>query len=170
MTLSPSDIQKMSDLRNIQMSDLPNAAEEILAALATGATKIQVVDTETYPAGVIEILGDNAQMAVDPNWAHIYPYSIEVLPGDKISFELCVENWLKHDVDVRFDVVGGDLIAQKDYITSKAGAGELVKLPFEVKVPHDCEQRRHPIAVDITFDGRRLGQIAEAIIIVKSED
>jgi glyoxylase-like metal-dependent hydrolase (beta-lactamase superfamily II) len=101
---------------------------------------------------------------MDYRWCHIYPYRSIVEPGQTLAaVEVRVRNHLFKParVRVRLRLPEGIRCAVPDMtVTIPAKSG--VAIPYELQCSGDG--RRSVITADITINGRRIGEYAEALI------
>jgi hypothetical protein len=117
------------------------------------------------------LLPGEADFGLEPSWVQIYPYQSLAQPGDALNLQVRVNNYLDHATSAEVRLVLPD-----DWSVTPAQAA--LELParqpgvrpaaasFRVQIPaqYTFAYPRVAIAVDVTFDGRRLGQVAEATI------
>jgi hypothetical protein len=111
--------------------------------------------------------GREASYGIDPRWASIYPYQLHAGDEGRVSLEVRVRNYGAQRAEA--DVA---LRLPRDW--EREPGGQRVALPpngtgtarFVVRVPHDFwwPVSRVAIAADLTVDGRRFGEIAEAVV------
>jgi glyoxylase-like metal-dependent hydrolase (beta-lactamase superfamily II) len=104
---------------------------------------------------------------LDEHWVRCYPYEQQVARGERAALEVVFTN---HSAEEREAVCRPVLPAewgvqpgpQGARIASKAEQG----ITFAFEVPRDAEPGRWVVPVEVTYDGRRLGQFREAILEV----
>ncbi len=116
------------------------------------------------------IADEECDFGLDPSWVHLYPYQMEVEAGGKRTLEVRVRNHRGRAMEV-----GVRLVLPEGWGSEPAGARMEVKakgeekVKFEVKVPAGwagTRASRVAIAADVVADGKRLGEIAEAVVDV----
>ena len=113
------------------------------------------------------LLPGETNFGLEPSWTQIYPYQSLAKPGDTLNLQVRVNNYLNHAADVEMSLAlpGGweatPALAQINLAAEQRGA-----VSFRVHIPADFvfAYPRVAIAADVTFDHRRLGQIAEATV------
>ena len=103
-------------------------------------------------------------MALDPHWIEFRPYKVRVEPGAEVEFQLCITN---HDDSERrcalhLHSVEGVKIEAAERALVLAG-GQVHEITVRVRMPQTFSTHSLPIVADVTWDGQRLGQVAEAI-------
>ena len=103
-------------------------------------------------------------MALDPHWIEFRPYKVQVEPGAEVEFQLCITN---HDDSERrcalhLHSVEGVKIEAAERALVLAG-GQVHEITVRVRMPQTFSTHSLPIVADVTWDGQRLGQVAEAI-------
>jgi len=103
-------------------------------------------------------------MALDPHWIEFRPYKVRVEPGAEVEFQLCITN---HDDSERrcallLRSVEGVEIEAAERALVLAG-GQVHKITVRVRLPQTFSTHSLPIVADVTWDGQRLGEVAEAI-------
>lgn len=119
-----------------------------------------------------ELLPENPDMGAQGFVARIQPYQVTAHSGEQIALDVAVHNPLPHPVQVALELVvpaGWQIIPQDGAGTSAtlqlaAGAAQMVR--FGVMAPAGSRARRVRVAVDVTVDGRRFGQQAEALVTI----
>ena len=103
-------------------------------------------------------------MALDPHWIEFRPYKVRVEPGAEVEFQLCITN---HDDSERrcalhLHSVEGVKIEAAERALVLAG-GQVHEITVRVRMPQTFSTHSLPIVADVTWDGQRLGEVAEAI-------
>ncbi len=117
------------------------------------------------------IADSDTDVGMDPSPIEIYPYQSSAAPGESCNYELRARNHRSTDVTLTIA-----LVLPGTWICEPAVAKIIVKgrgearTSVEIKIPHDyrSDQRRIAIAADVLADGRYLGQIAEALVEIRS--
>lgn len=106
----------------------------------------------------------NPDMGMDPNWIEFYPYKVRVRPGDSVVFQVKVINYEAElrECTLQFRSVEGTKFYPRDFqfqVDARSGK------TLNVRVEFPAEFKRHalPVLADVTWNGRHLGEIAEAI-------
>jgi hypothetical protein len=111
--------------------------------------------------------GREASYGIDPRWAGIYPSQAHADGDGRVSLEVRVRNYGPAPAEA-------DVALRLPRAWERDPGGQRVELPangtgtarFVVRVPHDFwwPVSRVAIAADVTVDGRRFGEIAEAVV------
>lgn len=100
--------------------------------------------------------------------AIIHPYQISVQPGDAVTIRAVVTNPYAHNVTAALSLVtprGWSVAPDVQHIALGPHASQ--EAAFTLSIPAQQQPvRRARIALDLAFDDRRLGQIAEALVTV----
>jgi glyoxylase-like metal-dependent hydrolase (beta-lactamase superfamily II) len=117
-----------------------------------------------------ELIADpDTDFGLDPSWAHIFPYQSVATPGGTLRLELRVRNHRSRPIDVEaILVVPSGWAATPASIRFTVGARVSGRSSVSVRVPPGWRGQRLAIAADVTVDGRYLGEIAEAVVDVRS--
>jgi glyoxylase-like metal-dependent hydrolase (beta-lactamase superfamily II) len=110
---------------------------------------------------------DHPNYGLDEQWVRCYPYEQRVAPGARATLEVVFTN---HSMEEREAVCRPVLPAEwgagpeprRARIVPKAEQG----IAFAFEVPRDAEPGRWVVPIEVTYDGRRLGQFREAILEV----
>ena len=113
------------------------------------------------------LLPGEANFGLEPSWVQIYPYQPLAVSGDCVEFEVRLSNFLTETADA-----GVKLVLPNGWMASPSigrvviPAGSRGRIGFEVQIPAEYTflYPRVAIAADVIFNGRRLGQIAEAVV------
>jgi glyoxylase-like metal-dependent hydrolase (beta-lactamase superfamily II) len=108
----------------------------------------------------------DAMFGVDNNWLSVYPYQSDLEPGQETELQLRYRNWLPHTstVRARFRLPDGWRIEPAELEISAPARAERSG-SLRLRIPADVvKNRRAVITVDAVRDGRRLGEITEALV------
>ena len=112
--------------------------------------------------GVVQ--APHPDMAMDPHWIEFRPYKVRIRPGDAVDFRLYVKNHAEDEKScrVRFRSVDGVSVdpVEKELVL---GGGETKEVVVRVRFPREFSTHSLPVLADVDWDGRRLGEVAEAI-------
>ena len=103
-------------------------------------------------------------LGMDPRWVQLYPYKVRVTPGAEVKFELRVTN---HESEPRVcafalrSLEGVRLTPARGEVAVPAGSTATAHLT--AMFPQAFRTHALPIVADVTWNGRHLGEIAEAI-------
>jgi glyoxylase-like metal-dependent hydrolase (beta-lactamase superfamily II) len=113
------------------------------------------------------LLPGEANFGLEPSWTQIYPYQSLARPGDTLDLQIRMTNFLPRGVQAEVSLAlpagwtAAPAAARLEIAANARGtAGFRVQIPAGYLFPYP----RIAIAADVTFDGRRLGQIAEATV------
>lgn len=103
-------------------------------------------------------------LGMDPRWVEFYPYKLRVQPGESVRFELRVTNHQEEQqtFSARLRSSEGVQLAPEE-LRATVAPGEVAKLAVEAQFPRRFTTHSLTIVADVTWAGRRLGGIAEAI-------
>ena len=103
-------------------------------------------------------------MAMDPHWIEFRPYKVRIRPGDAVDFRLYVKNHAEEETScrVRFRSVDGVSVDPPERELVLA-AGETKATAVRVHFPREFSTHSLPVLADVDWNGRRLGEVAEAI-------
>ena len=117
------------------------------------------------------IADPDPNMGVDPSWLKLFPYQMEILPGQTKRVEVRFTNYRPHPVEITgMFVLPDGWRASPATISVRAEANEKGKARATITVPANYSNplSRVAIALDVVADGKYLGQIAEAVVDLKS--
>jgi glyoxylase-like metal-dependent hydrolase (beta-lactamase superfamily II) len=102
---------------------------------------------------------------MDYRWCQFYPYRSEPDRGGEFEIELRLRNHLfkPAGVEVRLKC-GGNIICNQPVRSFTLDAKQQVAVPFLLKSVGENKDAREVVTADITINGRRLGEYAEAIV------
>ena len=113
------------------------------------------------------LLPGEPNFGLEPSWTQIYPYQSLARPGDTLNLQIRMTNFLPRSAqaEVRLALPPGwaatPPILRLDLQPYERGTvGFRLHIPASYIFPYP----RVAIAADVTFQGRRLGQIAEATV------
>jgi glyoxylase-like metal-dependent hydrolase (beta-lactamase superfamily II) len=112
------------------------------------------------------IADPDCNFGLNPSWARLYPYQLEVKPGSRAEVELRVRNYRTKPMQVEAALVlPPGWKASPQTLSLAAMPREDRSGGFIVEVPEnwDRAKRRVAFAADLMVDGQYLGQIAEAV-------
>ena len=112
------------------------------------------------------VLGQpHPDMGMDPHWVEFYPYKVRVKPGERVQLQVKITNY--HDTPshcaLRFLSSGGVTVTPEE-VELNIPPRALAKVDVEASVPGVFRTHSLTIAADVTWNDRRLGPIAEAIM------
>ncbi len=111
-----------------------------------------------------ELLPEQPNLSTEGFIARIMPYQSEARGGERAGFQVAVLNPFNHPVQAALTVVAPSGWETSPSVTAPLDAGEVRTMAFSVTPPASFNERRARIAVDVTVDGQRFGQQAEALI------
>lgn len=125
-----------------------------------------------------ELLPENPDRGTEGTLVRVYPYQAAAGAGKPVEYQVDVHNPFDHPSKAEIQLVlpegwhtSDDEVSENDFYTSPNAVrvfdlppGSTQSLFFQVIAPPDFKGRRARIAVDITLDGQRFGQQAEALV------
>jgi glyoxylase-like metal-dependent hydrolase (beta-lactamase superfamily II) len=102
---------------------------------------------------------------MDYRWCHIYPYRVRPAPQEKARIEVRLRNhlFLQADIKIALKLPPGITCDFPERDIALAGKTQ-VSVPFDLMKSAAAGKGRQVITADITINGRRIGEYAEAII------
>jgi glyoxylase-like metal-dependent hydrolase (beta-lactamase superfamily II) len=105
---------------------------------------------------------------LDNNWISVYPYQVEAKPGDSIDVQIRFRNWLYAPATITATwqtPEGWSLdpvkIQLRAFAKSESSARARLRIPASA-----APNRRYVITLDVTRDGRHLGEVTEMLVNV----
>ncbi|MFN8489576.1 MAG: MBL fold metallo-hydrolase [Caldilineaceae bacterium] len=103
-------------------------------------------------------------LGMDPRWIEFYPYKVRIRPGDTVTFQIKITN---HESETRACVlrlrsVDGVRLEPAE-ITVDAPPSQVTSVAVTAQFPATFTTHALPIVADVTWSGRVLGEVAEAI-------
>lgn len=117
------------------------------------------------------IADPDPDMGIDPAWIRLYPYQMMLLPGQTKRVEVRLRNHRPRRVQIRGVFVLPDgWRAQPAEISLAAEPKADAKTTATISVPANWSNplSRVAIALDVMADGKYLGQIAEAVVDIRT--
>ncbi len=104
-------------------------------------------------------------LGLDYRWCHFYPYRARIAPGKEERLELRLRNHLfkTAEVQIRLKLPDGIECPFAERSISIRGKTQLA-VPFDLTKSVGGQNGRRTVTADITINGRRLGEFAEALI------
>jgi glyoxylase-like metal-dependent hydrolase (beta-lactamase superfamily II) len=131
------------------------------------ATKAQRQDAFFH-----DLIADpDTDVGLNPSWVHLYPYQAIATPGETLQLELRVQNLRRAAINVEaMLVLPNSWRTTPGRLSIRVPAGETARTPVTISIPTQwrIDGSRLAIAADIMLDGRYLGQIAEAVVEIRS--
>jgi glyoxylase-like metal-dependent hydrolase (beta-lactamase superfamily II) len=119
-----------------------------------------------------ELIADpDTDVGLDPSWVEIRPYQATAVPGQPVQLEICARNHRATEIELEIALVlPPGWKSNPDRLRLKVPAQETSAVAVEMMVPVDWRgpYERRAIAADVIADGRYLGQVAEAVVEVRS--
>jgi hypothetical protein len=147
---------------------------DVLCAGHDLQTEVQPVVYQRFATKALQLtqlfeslLPGEANFGLEPSWVQIRPYQPLARPGDTLEFEVRVTNFDGKAADALLNLVlPGGWTCSPDSHQVRVSAGKSSSVRFDVTIPsvYRFKYPRVAIAVDVTFNGRRLGQISEAVV------
>lgn len=103
----------------------------------------------------------------DPFWVRIEPYRSTIEAGNKMDLKLYIRNFLpeKQQYKLRFNSLPSIVVEPSSLVCAVAG-GSKQCLPLSIRVRPDTQAGVYIVAVDITIDNRRYGELFDFIVNV----
>jgi glyoxylase-like metal-dependent hydrolase (beta-lactamase superfamily II) len=103
-------------------------------------------------------------LGMDPHWIEFYPYKVRVEPGAIVDFQVRITNHeaATRTCRLRFRSVAGVQLDPGE-VQVDALPGQVTTVVVTVRFPTTFTTHSLPVVADVTWDGRRLGEMAEAI-------
>jgi hypothetical protein len=106
----------------------------------------------------------HADRTMDPHWIEFRPYKIRIRPGDEVCFRLYVKNHSAEQeaCSLRFRSVSGVALdrVERAFLVE---AGQTQEVEVRARFPAVFVTHSLPVLADVTWGGKRLGEVAEAI-------
>lgn len=118
-----------------------------------------------WQAHFIDILDQpHPNLGMDPHWVEFYPYKVRIQPGDVVPFQVKITN---HEAEprtaiLRFRSVAGVHLEPLE-TTIVAPPSQVTTATVMAHFPTSFTTHSLPVVADVTWNGQRLGEIAEAI-------
>lgn len=114
---------------------------------------------------------ETAGFGVEGTGARIEPYQTAAYGGDEIAFEVYLANPFQtgSEADVRLLAPPGWKVEPAVRVVKMQPGEEVVKV-FHVHVPSGTVVRRARLTADVIVNGRRFGQLAEALVSVEEDE
>ena len=103
-------------------------------------------------------------LGMDPHWVEFYPFKVRVKPGGEVTFEIRVRN---HESETRRGSVALTTTAgvevSPEAFDVEVAVGETKAFEIVAKMPEETRSHSWTIVADVTWNGKHLGGIAEAV-------
>jgi glyoxylase-like metal-dependent hydrolase (beta-lactamase superfamily II) len=113
------------------------------------------------------LLPGEANYGLEPSWTQIYPYQSLVRPGETLNLQIRMTNFLAQPAQAQVHLVLPEgwtttpPIGRLNIPPQQRGRANFrVRVPGSYRFPYP----RIAVAVDVTLNGRHLGQVAEATV------
>jgi len=113
------------------------------------------------------LLPGEANFGIEPNWVQIYPYQSLARPGHTLRLQVRMTNFRETPVSASVRLVTpGGWTCDPDTVRLNLASGDQARAGLVVHISADYVVRwpKCVIAADVVFDGKRLGQVAEAVV------
>jgi glyoxylase-like metal-dependent hydrolase (beta-lactamase superfamily II) len=110
---------------------------------------------------------ENVEQAIFPDYVFLYPYQPSCPPGGTVPMQVWYENIFEKTSTLEFSLnLPASWRADPDSGALTVEPGEKGTFEFQLTLPEDPPtfHRRQPFTVDATIDGKRYGQVAEAVV------
>ena len=106
----------------------------------------------------------SADMGMDPHWVEFYPYKVRVRPGDEVSFEVRVTNHEAVPGQCQLHFLGtAGLELEPGQAELEVEPGAVGSCQIRASIPAVLASHSLTVVADVTWNGRRLGPIAEGV-------
>jgi glyoxylase-like metal-dependent hydrolase (beta-lactamase superfamily II) len=117
------------------------------------------------------IADPDTDVGVDPSWLKIYPYQMMVLPGQTKRVEVRFRNYRPRRVEITGMFVlpeGWSANPSKILIGAEPNSDAKAEAAISIPASYSNPLSRVAIALDVIADGKYLGQIAEAVVDIRT--
>jgi len=113
------------------------------------------------------IAEDDYRYGYDPFWVRVEPYRVKVKAGETAELAVTVRNFRRNPQEHRvvFDAASG-LTVEPAVLQGRVAGESRVVFPARVRAAADAAPGVRLIGLDITLDGRRYGELFDAIVEV----
>jgi glyoxylase-like metal-dependent hydrolase (beta-lactamase superfamily II) len=110
---------------------------------------------------------DDYRYGYDPFWVRVEPYRVKVKAGETVELAVTVRNFRGRPQEhrVAFDA-GAGLSVEPAVLQGRVAGESRAVFPARVRVAADAAPGVRLIGLDITLDGRRYGELFDAIVEV----
>ncbi len=108
---------------------------------------------------------------LDPSWVKIYPYQILLVPGERQTLAVRVQNYNPRPMKIEAALAApAEWGVTPEVLRLEVPANGRGEGRFQVSVPGgwNAPSSRFAIAADVVCDGKYLGQITEAVVDMKA--
>lgn len=107
---------------------------------------------------------DDPNFGLDPDWVRAYPYRQFVLPGQRVTVEARIYNHsgFPRQASAELRAPAGWRVEKAAPVTIPAHTEGVIR--FTALAPEHPPLRREVLGLAVQFDGRNLGEIAEALV------
>ena len=124
-------------------------------------------NAEAFHRSLRELVGrKHPTLGIDPFWISVYPYRLELTPGEPARVEVRVDNPLDRPapITVRACLPEG-VSAAPAHRHYRLGPKEQGRLSFSLTLERPAAiERRAVWTVEVEFDGERLGEVTEGLL------
>jgi hypothetical protein len=119
-----------------------------------------------------ELVADpDTDIGLDPSWVQIYPYQAIAIPGRPLLLEIRVRNHrtVPIDLEIALSLPAGWQASPRS-VKLTVAAIDSNRATLQMTIPENWHgpAERQAIAADVIANGRYLGQIAEAVVDIRS--
>ncbi|HYG76120.1 MAG TPA: MBL fold metallo-hydrolase, partial [Planctomycetota bacterium] len=110
---------------------------------------------------------DDYRYMFDPYWVQAHPYRVIVQPGGEATVALRVRNFREREQTHRVDLVlPPGISATPAFVEGKQNGPGISETPIKLKATADAKRGLQLVALEITRDGQRHGQLFDFIVHV----
>ncbi|MFC1715449.1 MBL fold metallo-hydrolase [Candidatus Poribacteria bacterium] len=111
---------------------------------------------------------DSPNYGMDEHWVRCYPYEQDAPPGKTVELQVNITNHSASEREALCRLIlpaswRMEIDAKSTFIAAKS-EGQII---FSFAVPEDAPEKRTVVPVDLTYDGRLLGQFREVILAIE---
>ena len=107
----------------------------------------------------------------DPFWVHAEPYRVALSRGESVDVTLRVRNFQKTTQTHRIELhTPPGIIARPSILDGEIPGAARQSFPIRIEAAGDAAEGVHIVALDITIDGRRLGEWFDFVVGVRRSE
>ncbi len=110
--------------------------------------------------------------AIYPDYVFLYPYQPPAKPGGEVRMQVWFDNIFPETATLDYQLVlPSGWVAEPSSGSLTAAAGDKVVGDFLLRIPatQSTTYRRQAFTLDATIDGKRMGELAEAVVDLRPE-
>jgi len=137
-----------------------NVAPEGYDLFLSNAERLTSLFDSLLPAG-------SGILGIEPSWIQIFPYQMRGSPGSVIRGEVRIRNPVPREAEVSWTWVlpeGWKADPEEGAVRLAAEASSRAGFSLAVPAPYVFTHPKQAVALEVTLEGRALGQVAEAVV------